>query len=90
MDELSEYIKRTSSIIRFLKENRYRIKENGIDDFFIEKFEKSLAELKDLESVQATYRLKYKTKTAQVDEKIDELNKFIARAEYAMKQKGKA
>ena len=85
MNALTDYINQASLIIKVIKENKKNIFDSEIDNEFFQKFETTLNELKNLDEEQETLKVKFKSKTAQVDEKIDDLNKFMNQAKKIIK-----
>jgi hypothetical protein len=85
MNALKDYINQASLIIEGMKKYYNKFTDFGVDKEFYSNFESIINELKKLNTEQETLKVKFRSKTAQVDEKIDELNKFINQAEKAIK-----
>ncbi len=78
MTALKEYIREAALLIEAIR--RKRNADPAFDASFIDDFASALNMLENLESEQSTLRVKFKLKTAQVDERIDQISKYMSRA----------
>ena len=85
MGGLKDYLKEASLVLNTAKKKEIKLKPES-DLLFIENLDQVINELKNLDSEQRTLNIKLRSKTAQIDEKIDELNKYLTEAKRIIKQ----